>query len=72
MTTKATTSKTVEVGQVRLIPFPVNKNHIRFNCVILDTRQSYGRVEFKVAPVDGANDTVWLTEDTILSFGRGA
>ena len=53
----------IKVGQVRLVPFKVNKNTIRFNCIVLDTRQAYGRSEVKVAPAD---DTVWITEATVL------
>ncbi len=58
--------KPIKVGQVRLIPFKVNKNTIRFNCIVLDTRQAYGRSEVKVAPADGSDDTVWITEDTVF------
>ena len=61
--------KEIKVGQVRLIPFKVNKHTIRFNCVVLDTRQAYGRSEVKVVPSDGSDDAVWVTEDTVLVGG---
>ena len=57
---------TITVGEVRLIPFKVNKNTVYFNCIVLDTRRAYGRSEVKVAPRDGSDESVWLTEDTVL------
>ena len=60
----------IKVGEVMLIPFKVNKHTIRFNCVVLELRQAYGRNEVKVAPVDGGDDSVWVTEDTALATVR--
>ena len=67
---KTTNSKTIEVGQVRLIPFKANKGAVlRVTCVVLELRQAYGRNEVKVAPIEGEG-AVWITKDTALSAVR--
>ncbi len=62
-------NNTITVGEVRLVTFKVNKNTVKVSCVVLDTRQAYGRKEVKVAPVEG-DGAVWITEDTALASVR--
>ena len=63
---KTTTSKTVEVGQVRAIPWPGQGQAVYVHCVVLDTRQAYGRSDIKVAPVEGSG-ALWVTEATVVA-----
>ena len=60
----------LEVSKAHLIPFATVGGVITVNCMVLDTRTVYGRVEWKVAPIDG-DGTTWVTEKAI-SDGTGA
>ncbi len=57
---------TIKVGETRLVEFKVhNTRTVKVSCVVLDTRLAYGRIEYKVAPVEGEG-AIWITEATVL------
>ena len=61
----------VAVGQV--IPVPIKMTNdvvIKVDCVILETRKVFGRIEWLVAPVQGDGQT-WVRDESITT-GKGA
>ena len=41
---------------------------IEVDCVLLDTRQAYGRTDYLVVPVRGGDTPTWVAENTILKL----
>lgn len=61
-------SKQLKVGEVYPVPFRMSSTTITVNCLVLETRSVYGRVEWKMAPVEG-DGAYWAREDSILGTG---
>ncbi len=58
------------LGEVYPVPFATVSGTVIVNCVMLDTRTVYGRVEWKVAPRDG-DRWCWMQEKSIISGAGG-
>lgn len=52
-------------GQTRMIPIGLSSGTILVECLLVERRVVFGRVEWLVTPVSGEG-AAWITEDTIL------
>ena len=56
------------IGEVMRVPFDTYSATIEVDCVLLDTRQAYGRTDYLVVPVRGGDTPTWVAENTILKL----
>lgn len=55
------------VGQTHRLAVNLTAGTLEVDVVLLDTRRAYGRIDWLVAPITGGDNSVWVSQDTLIT-----